>query len=83
MANAHVTVTTTPTLLVAADPHDQTAIIHVESGAIFVGNASVTTSNGFKLDNNNKITFPIGAYEALYAVTNTGTSTAYIYSVVN
>jgi hypothetical protein len=83
MANAQITVATTPTLLVAADPHDQTAIIHVESGAIFVGNASVSTSNGFKLDNNNKITFPIGAYEALYAVTNTGTSTAYIYSVVN
>jgi hypothetical protein len=83
MANAQATVTTTATLLVAADPHDQTAIIHVESGAIFVGNASVTTSNGFKVDSNNKITFPIGAYEALYAVTNTGTSTAYIYSVVN
>ena len=83
MANAQATVTTTATLLLAADPHDQTAIIHVESGAIFVGNASVTTSNGFKLDSNNKITFPIGAYEALYAVTNTGTSTAYIYSVIN
>jgi hypothetical protein len=83
MANAQVTVSTTATLLVAADPHDQTAIIHVESGAIFIGNASVTTSNGFKLDNNNKITFPIGAYEALYAVTTSGTSVAFIYSVVN
>jgi hypothetical protein len=70
MKTSQVTVTTTATLLVAADPHD-------------IGNASVTASTGFKIDNGDKVTLPLGAYEALYAITSTGSDTVYVYSEVN
>jgi|LakMenEpi02Jun12_1017388.scaffolds.fasta_scaffold00486_8 hypothetical protein len=83
MKTSQVTVTTTPVLLVAADPHDQTVSLHAASGACFIGNASVTSTTGFKLDNQDKVTLPLGAYEALYAVTASGTDTVYVYSEVN
>jgi len=83
MANRQVEVGTTAVLLVAADPHDQTVIIHNHSGAIYVGNASVTSSNGFQMHNDSVVTFPLGAYEPLYAITASGTAEVYVYSVVN
>jgi hypothetical protein len=83
MKTAHITATTTAVLLVAADPHDQTVLLHTESGSAYVGNASVTSSTGFKIDSNNKVTLPLGAYEALYAITASGSTTVYVYSEVN
>jgi hypothetical protein len=83
MKTSQVTVTTTATLLVAADPHDQTVLLHSAQGACFLGNAAVTSSTGFKIDNNTKVTLPLGAYEALYAITSSGTDTVYVYSEVN
>ena len=83
MKTSQVTVTTTATLLVASDPHDQTVLLHTESGTCYVGLADVTSSTGFKIDNNNKVTLPLGAYEALYAITSSGTVKAYVYSEVN
>jgi hypothetical protein len=83
MKTSQVTVTTTPVLLVAADPHDQTVSLHAASGACFIGNASVTSTTGFKLDNQDKVTLPLGAYEALYGVTASGTDTIYVYAEVN
>lgn len=83
MKTSQVTVTTTATLLVAADPHDQTVVVHAAAGSCYIGNASVTASTGFKIDNGNKLTFPLGAYEALYAITSSGSDTVYVYSEVN
>ncbi len=83
MKTGQITVTTTATLLVASDPHDQTVLLHSAQGAVFIGNASVTASTGFKLDNNTKVTLPLGAYEALYGITSSGTDTVYVYSEVN
>ena len=83
MITSQKTVTTTATLLVAADPHDQTVLLHTASGACYIGNASVTASTGFKIDNNTEVTLPLGAYEALYGITASGTDTVYVYSEVN
>ena len=83
MANAQVTVSTTATLLVAADPHDQTVIIRAGSSDVYVGNAGVTTSNGFLIEHKSVVTFPLGAYEALYGICASGTVLTQIYSVVN
>lgn len=83
MKTSQVTVTTTATLLVAADPHDQTVSLHAASGACFIGNAGVTSTTGFKLDNQDKVTLPLGAYEALYGITASGSDTVYVYSEVN
>ena len=83
MKTSQVTVTTTATLLVAADPHDQTVLLHSASGACYVGNSAVTASTGFKIDNGDKVTLPLGAYEALYGITSSGTDTVFVYSEVN
>jgi hypothetical protein len=83
MKTSQVTVTTTATLLVAADPHDQTVLLHAAQGACYIGNAAVTSSTGFKIDNNAKVTLPLGAYEGLYGITSSGTDTVYVYSEVN
>jgi hypothetical protein len=83
MKTAKVTVTTTATLLVAADPHDQTVLLHAEQGTVYIGNAQVTSTTGFKIDNNEKVTLPLGAYEALYGITASGSDTVYVYSEVN
>jgi hypothetical protein len=83
MKTAQITVTTTATLLVNSDPHDQTVLLHSAQGACYVGNANVTASTGYKIDNGTRITLPLGAYEALYAITASGTDTVYVYSEVN
>jgi len=83
MITLQKTVTTTATLLVTADPHDQTVLLHTASGACYIGNASVTASTGFRIDNNTEVTLPLGAYEALYGITASGTDTVYVYSEVN
>ena len=83
MKTAKVTVGTTATLLVASDPHDQTVLVHAGNDGIYIGNANVTTTTGYLMDNKDKVTFPLGAYEALYAVTASGTVTAYVYSEIN
>lgn len=83
MKTSQVTVSTTATLLVAADPHDQTVLLHTASGACYLGNAAVTSATGFKIDNNTEVTLPLGAYEALYGITSSGTDTVYVYSEVN
>ena len=83
MANAQIAVGTTPTLLVAADPHDQTVILHAGNSSTYIGNASVSTTNGYLMDNKDKLTLSLGAYEALYGVVTTGSHVVYVYSVVN
>lgn len=83
MITGQKTVTTTATLLVASDPHDQTVLLHSASGTCYLGNANVTTSTGFRIDNGDKLTLPLGAYEGLYAVATSGTVTVYVYSEVN
>jgi len=83
MVTSQVTITTTPTLLVAADPHDQTVLLHCESGSVYVGNATVTDANGYKLDNQDTITLPLGAYQALYGITSSGTNAVFVYAEVN
>ena len=82
--SAQVTVTTTATLLVAANIMDQTVQLHnLGGGAVYIGNASVTTSNGYKMDNTDKLQIPLGDNEALYAITASGTHIVAVLSQVN
>jgi hypothetical protein len=82
-SSAQATVTTTAAVVVPASPFDQTVILHSGSGIVYVGDANVTSSNGYRLDNGDKIVLPVGDHEALYAVTSSGTATLYIYINVN
>jgi hypothetical protein len=82
--SAQISVGTTATLLVAANIMDQTVQLHnLGGGAVYLGNASVTTSNGYKMDNTDKLQIPVGDNEALYAITASGTNTVAVLSQVN
>jgi len=82
--SAQVTVTTTATLLVAANIMDQTVWLHnLGGGAVYLGDANVTTSNGYKLDNGDKMQVPVGDHEGLYGIAASGTHTMAILRQVN
>lgn len=51
--------------------------IHVASGAIYLGNAGVTTANGLRMDNGDKETYTVPDGSALYAIAASGTVTVY------
>lgn len=82
--SAQISVTTTATIIVAASNFDQTANIHnLGGGAMYLGGSNVTTSNGYKFDNGDKLTVTVGDHEALYAITASGTHTVAVLTQIN
>jgi len=81
--SAQVTVTTTATLLVAASTFDQTVWLHNSGGALYIGASNVTTANGFKLDNDDKMELPVGDNEGLYGIVASGTNTVFVLKQIN
>lgn len=70
MKSAAVTVGTTPTLLVAADDLNRYVYLHVTGNApVYVGNASVTTSNGLATEKHTTpVEFFIPSRQTLYGI---------------
>jgi hypothetical protein len=81
--SAQVTVTTTATLLVAANIMDQTVWLHNSGGALYIGASNVTTANGYKLDTDDKMELPVGDNEGLYGIVASGSNTVFILKQVN
>lgn len=82
--SAQVSVGTTATLLVEANIMDQTVWLHnLGSGAVYLGDANVTTSNGYKLDNGDKMQVPVGDNEGLYGITASSSHTIAVLRQVN
>ena len=81
--SAQVSVGTTATLLVAANFMDQTVWLHNSGGTLYVGDSTVTTANGFKLDTGDKMELPVGDNEGLYGIVASGTNTVFILKQVN
>ncbi len=81
--SAQVSVGTTATLLVAANFMDQTVWIHNSGGALYIGASNVTTTNGYKLDTDDKMELPVGDNEGLYGIVASGTNTVFILKQVN
>jgi hypothetical protein len=82
--SAQVTVTTTATIIVPATAFDQTANLHnLGGGAVYLGGANVTTDNGYKFDNGDKLTVTVGDREALYAIAASGTHIVGVLSQIN
>jgi len=78
IVSEQITVTTTAQLVVPADNVSQQIHLHTESGNTFIGNAGVTSSTGFKLDNQDTISLDIREGESLYAVCASGTTTLFL-----
>jgi hypothetical protein len=82
--SAQVSVTTTATVIVPATNFDQTANLHnLGGGAIYLGGSNVTTANGYKFDNGDKLTVTVGDREALYAIAASGTHTVAVLTQIN
>ncbi len=82
--SAQVSVGTTTTLLVASTGFDQTVWLHNSGGGIvYLGDSGVTTSNGYKLDNGDKMQLLVGDHEGLYGVTASGTNTVGVLKQIN
>ena len=82
--SAQVSVNSTPTVLAAATNFDQTVWLHNSGGGVvYIGAANVSTTNGYKLDNGDKMELPVGDHEALYGVTASGTNTVCVLTQIN
>lgn len=82
--SAQVLVNSTPTVLAAATGFDQTVWLHNSGGGVvYIGAANVSTTNGYKLDNGDKMELPVGDHEALYGVTASGTNTVCVLTQIN
>jgi hypothetical protein len=80
---AQVSVTTTKTLVVPELIGDQSVYLHSSSGALYIGGADLTTANGYRLDNGDKLTIMVGDHEALYAITSSGTANLFVMTQIN
>lgn len=74
MKSANTTVTTTATLLVAADDKNRTVYIH-PNATVYLGNSAVTSTSGFHALANTPIAIELPIKETIYAITATGTAT--------
>lgn len=80
ISSSQVTVGTTATLLVPGDGVAEGVYLHSSSGQCFIGGAEVTTSNGYRMDNGDKLT--INNHESpIYAITASGTVTMMVLVV--
>ena len=74
MKSIAVTVTTSPTLLIAADNQNRICWLHTTSGSTYLGDSAVTSSSGLHLENNSTMEIHLPLGETLYGITNTGTT---------
>jgi hypothetical protein len=77
MRGTEVVVTTTPTLVVPAWIGWREIMLHaIGNGTIYLGNSTVTTSNGFYLDKAAGVMrVQLPPNETIYGITSTGTET--------
>ena len=73
--STQVTITSTASVIVSASSYRHIYLHNLGGGAIYLGGSNVTTSNGYKLDNGDKLSLIIGDVEALYGVAASGTHT--------
>jgi hypothetical protein len=74
ISSAQVTVTTAATLLVPADMQAEQVNFHSSSGTIYLGDANVTSSTGYRMDNGDKVVLQ-NHETAIYGITSTGSAT--------
>ena len=81
--SAVYTVTTTKAIGVPQEIGDQSVYLHSGSGTLYIGGADLTAANGYRMDNNDKLSLMVGDHQDLYAITSAGTATVYVLSQIN
>lgn len=74
MKSVAVTVTTSPTLLIAADDQNRICYLHTTSGSSYLGDSTVTSSSGLHLPNSQTIEIHLPLGQTLYGVAGSGTT---------
>ena len=83
-SNAQVSVTATATVLVASTAFDQTVWLHNSGGGVvYIGDSTVTSANGYKLDNGDKMQLLVGDHEGLWGITASGTNVVCVLKQIN
>lgn len=80
ISTRHVTVGTTPTVLVDATAEAETVVLHSSSGQCYIGASDVTTSTGYRMDNGDKLTIDNKA-NGIWAVTAAGTVQMFVMAI--
>jgi hypothetical protein len=80
---AQKTVTTTASIVASQLIGDQSVYLHSASGTLYIGGADLTTANGYRMDNGDKLTVGVGDHEALYAITASGTNLVSVLTQIN
>jgi hypothetical protein len=75
--NKQVTVTTTSQSIVSVDDVTQHVYLHAKH-ATYIGNEGVTSSNGYLMDNDDKLDVILNTGEVLYAVAGSGSGTLHV-----
>lgn len=75
MKSTAVTVTTSPTLLIAADNQSRVCYLHSGSGSVYIGGADVSSSTGIHLPNGTTIEITMPINETIYGITSSSTQT--------
>ena len=81
--SAQVTITTTASVIASANSYRNIYLHNLGGGAIYIGGSNVTTTNGYKMDNGDKLSIIIGDLEALYGVAASGTHTLAVLKQIN
>jgi hypothetical protein len=77
LSTSHVTVTTSPTLLVAGSENPVLVHLHLHDNTdnVYIGNSAVTTSTGLRLIKQDSFEISLAPGNALYAIITTSTAT--------
>lgn len=75
MIGKQTTVTTSPTLIIDTDSTNRTIVLHaIGNGVVYLGGATVTTSQGFYLDKAaGAVVLQLPPGEKLYGIVTSGT----------
>jgi hypothetical protein len=80
--SAQLAVSSTPVKVAQSNGSPIEVHLHVAGNAVYLDGAGVTTSTGFKLDNNDSLTITLADNEALWAVTATSSTLYTLVSVL-
>ena len=77
ITSSKVSVTTTAQTIVTVDDVTQYVALH-SKGTVYIGNAGVTTTSGYLMDNGDKLEIEIPLGSTLSAVASAGTHDLYV-----
>jgi len=84
LTSSQVTVTTSPTLLIAAENNPVLVHLHLHDNTdnVYIGNSAVTTSTGLRLIKQDSFEINLAPGNSLYAIITTSTATVSIVKQV-